>query len=133
MLPPGRIATFCQPLATSFVLNEAEQMAISVSDSAKGRLLELFQKHPDAKALRVGIRGGGCSGFSYLFEFDKDDPSEKDKVFDFGEFRVYCDKKSYFYLNGSELDFIDELMGKRFQFNNPNVKSSCGCGESVAF
>jgi iron-sulfur cluster assembly protein len=108
-------------------------MAITVSESARGRLLELFPKYPDAKALRVGIRGGGCSGFSYLFEFDSDDPKDKDKVFDFGDFRLYCDNKSYFYLNGSELDFIDELMGKRFQFNNPNVKNTCGCGESVAF
>lgn len=108
-------------------------MAITVSDSARERLMELFAKHPAAKALRVGIRGGGCSGYAYLFEFDEDEPRQDDKVFDFGEFLVYVDGKSYFFLNGSELDFIDELMGKRFQFNNPNVKSSCGCGESVAF
>ena len=108
-------------------------MAITVSESARERLKELFVKHPDAKALRVGVRGGGCSGFSYLFEFEAEDPSEKDKVFDFGQFHIYVDNKSYFYLNGSELDFVDELMGKRFHFRNPNVKSSCGCGESVAF
>ena len=108
-------------------------MAISVSNSARQRLNELFTKHPDAKALRVGVRGGGCSGYSYLFEFEAEDPRDKDKVFDFGDFSIYVDNKSYFFLNGSELDFIDELMGKRFQFNNPNVKSSCGCGESVAF
>lgn len=108
-------------------------MAITVSKSAHQRLIELFQKYPDAKALRVGIRGGGCSGFSYHFEFDKDDPSDKDKVFDFNDFSVYIDNKSYLYLAGSELDFVDELMGKRFHFNNPNVKSACGCGESVAF
>lgn len=108
-------------------------MAITVSQSAHDRLKELFAKHPEAKGLRVGIRGGGCSGFSYLFEFESDEPTEKDKVFDFGDFSIFVDKKSYFYLNGSELDFVDELMGKRFHFNNPNVKSACGCGESVAF
>lgn len=108
-------------------------MAITVSSSARERLNELFAKHPEARALRVGIRGGGCSGYSYLFEFEKEEPSDKDKVIDFGDFTIYVDNKSYFFLNGSELDFIDELMGKRFQFNNPNVKSSCGCGESVAF
>jgi iron-sulfur cluster assembly protein len=108
-------------------------MAITVSDSARSRLVELFEKNPEAQALRVGVRGGGCSGYSYLFEFDKQSPRDGDQVFDFDDFRIYIDKKSYFFLNGSELDFIDELMGKRFQFNNPNVKSSCGCGESVAF
>ena len=108
-------------------------MAITVSDSAHQRLIELFSKHPDARALRIGLRGGGCSGYSYLFEFEKDEPSETDKVFVFDGYKICIDSKSYFFLNGSELDFIDELMGKRFHFNNPNVKSSCGCGESVAF
>lgn len=108
-------------------------MAISVSDEAKGRLVELFVKRPEATALRVGIRGGGCSGYSYLFEFEDGDPRQDDKVFEFDAFRIYVDPKSYFFLNGSELDFIDELMGKRFHFRNPNVKSTCGCGDSVTF
>jgi len=108
-------------------------MAITVTEGARKRLIELFEKHPNARGLRVGIRGGGCSGYSYLFEFDDNEPVETDRIFDFGDFRIYVDSKSYFYLNGSELDFIDELMGKRFQFQNPNVKSTCGCGDSVAF
>ncbi|MCA9666120.1 MAG: iron-sulfur cluster assembly accessory protein [Myxococcales bacterium] len=108
-------------------------MALQLSASALGRLREIFAKNDKARALRVGVRGGGCSGFSYLFELDENEPTEKDKVFEFEEIRVYCDKKSYFYLNGTELDFVDELMGKRFTFNNPNVESSCGCGESVSF
>lgn len=109
-------------------------MSFSVSKSALSRLVELFQKNPEAKALRVGVKGGGCSGFSYRFEFENDDATTKDKTFDFDDgVTIYIDKKSYFHLNGCELDFIDELMGKRFQFNNPNVKSSCGCGESVSF
>ena len=108
-------------------------MALSVSNSAMERLREIFSRNPQAKALRLGVRGGGCSGFSYLFELDESDARENDKVFSFGEVTVYVDKKSYFYLNGTELDFVEELMGKRFQFNNPNVESSCGCGESVSF
>ena len=108
-------------------------MAIGVSASARARLNTLFERHPEAKALRVGVRGGGCSGYSYVFEFDSEEAKADDKVFDFGDFALYVDTKSYFYLNGSELDFVDELMGQRFHFNNPNVQSSCGCGESVAF
>ncbi|MBK8479993.1 MAG: iron-sulfur cluster assembly accessory protein [Proteobacteria bacterium] len=108
-------------------------MAIQVSEAARQRLLELFAKHPEAKALRIGVRGGGCSGFSYQFELESAEAQEQDKVFDFGEVRLYVDNKSYFYLNGSELDFVDELMGRRFQFKNPNVKSTCGCGDSISF
>ncbi|MCB9557531.1 MAG: iron-sulfur cluster assembly accessory protein [Deltaproteobacteria bacterium] len=108
-------------------------MAIAMTDAAKTRLREIFSAKPQAKALRVGLRGGGCSGYSYIFELDEGEATEQDKVFRFDELTLYVDKKSYFYLNGAELDFIDELMGKRFQFNNPNVASTCGCGESVAF
>lgn len=108
-------------------------MAIQLSEAARLRLIELLAKKPEAKALRIGVRGGGCSGFSYQFELDSGDPGDQDKVFDFGEVRIYVDGKSYFYLNGSELDFVDELMGRRFQFKNPNVKGTCGCGDSVSF
>lgn len=108
-------------------------MAFTITNTARTRLEELFAKYPDAAALRIGVKGGGCSGYSYLFEFDNEEPRDKDKVFDFEGIRIYIDKKSYFFLNGTELDFVDELMGKRFQFNNPNVSSTCGCGESVSF
>ena len=108
-------------------------MSLSVTESAKQRLREIFAKNEGVQALRVGIRGGGCSGFSYLYELEKGDSKEGDKIFEFDEIKVYVDTKSYFYLNGTELDFVDELMGKRFQFNNPNVSSTCGCGESISF
>jgi len=108
-------------------------MSLSITEQAKARLREIFAKHRDARALRIGVRGGGCSGYSYLFELDKQDPTEKDKVFRFDDLTVYIDKKSYFYLTDTELDFVDELMGRRFQFNNPNVTSTCGCGDSVSF
>jgi len=79
--------------------------------------------------LRVKVVGGGCSGLSYQLAFD-DGPKEGDEVFERDGFRVYVDKKSMLYLNGSELQYHDGLSGAGFRFVNPNVKGSCGCGES---
>ncbi|HKA92077.1 MAG TPA: iron-sulfur cluster assembly accessory protein [Haliangiales bacterium] len=87
---------------------------------------------PEA-ALRVGIRGGGCTGFSYLFEWADGAPRAKDNVFEKDGVKVYVDPKSLVYLDGTELDFVTTMMGYGFKFNNPNVKSTCGCGESVQF
>ena len=87
-----------------------------------------------AQGLRIGIRGGGCTGFSYLFEWADEPPRSTDKVFDFGEdVRIFVDPKSLVYLNGPELDFVTSMMGYGFKFQNPNTKGSCGCGESVQF
>ena len=87
------------------------------------------------KGLRVGIRGGGCTGFSYLFEWSDTEPRPEDKVlaFEDGEVRVLIDPKSYLYLDGSTLDFASTLVARGFKFVNPNVKGSCGCGQSVQF
>src|SRR5205807_2117368 len=84
--------------------------------------------------LRVGIRGGGCTGFGYLFEWC-DDTRPTDKVFEFedGQVKVFCDPKSLIYLDGTTLDFVTSVMGHGFKFVNPNVKGTCGCGESVQF
>jgi len=89
---------------------------------------------PDA-AIRVGIRGGGCSGFSYVIEFDDDGPRKGDQVLEFPEegkstVRVYCDKKSILYLGGSVLDWEKTLMFQGFKFKNPKEASRCGCGHS---
>ena len=86
-----------------------------------------------APAMRAGIRGGGCTGFTYYFDFDEDAPRERDLVFESGGVTILVDPKSLQYLDGSELDFSRSLMGYGFKWNNPNVKSSCGCGESVSF
>jgi len=84
--------------------------------------------------LRVGIRGGGCTGFSYLFEWADEPPRSTDKVFEFDRgVKLFVDPKSFVYLNGTELDFITTVMGYGFKFNNPNTKGACGCGESVQF
>ena len=87
------------------------------------------QQLPDVTALRVGVKGGGCSGFSYTLGFD-DQFSETDQISEIEGVRVVCDPKSFLYLNGTEIDFEDNLMGRGFKFGNPNASKTCGCGES---
>lgn len=105
--------------------------AITVSDAAVEFAKEKLSKRgtPDA-AIRLGIRGGGCSGFSYVIEFADDPPRERDRVFEFGGVRFYVDKKSLIYLAGSLLDYERTLMFQGFKFRNPQEASSCGCGHS---
>jgi iron-sulfur cluster assembly protein len=88
---------------------------------------------PDA-AIRFGIRGGGCTGYTYVFEFSDKPPRANDHVVtcDNGV-RVFVDPKSMIYLDGTKLDFETGMRGHGFKFDNPNVKSDCGCGESVSF
>jgi len=85
--------------------------------------------------MRVGIRGGGCTGFTYMFEWSDDEPSSHDTVFDFPEqgVSVFLDPKSLVFLRGSTLDYETTLMQRGFKWVNPNAKGSCGCGESVQF
>ena len=85
----------------------------------------------EATYLRLGVKGGGCSGFSYSLDLT-DNKSDKDEEFEVHGVKVVCDSKSYLYLNGTELDFRDEVMGRGFTFNNPNASSSCGCGSSFS-
>ena len=89
------------------------------------------QKLPETTALRVGVKGGGCSGFSYTLGFD-DQFSEVDQLNEIEGVRVVCDPKSFLYLNGTELDFADGLMATGFTLHNPNVKKTCGCGASFS-
>jgi len=89
------------------------------------------QKLPEGTGLRVGVKGGGCSGFSYTLGFD-DHVGEVDQVTDVDGVRVICDPKSFLYLSGTEIDFEDNLMGRGFKFGNPNASKTCGCGESFS-
>jgi iron-sulfur cluster assembly protein len=84
---------------------------------------------PDA-AVRLGIRGGGCSGFSYVIQFEDEPARERDSVFEAGGIRFFVDKKSLIYLAGSTLDYEKTLMFQGFKFRNPNEAASCGCGHS---
>ena len=89
------------------------------------------QNLPDQTALRVGVKGGGCSGFSYTLGFD-DQVSEIDQIQEIHGIRVVCDPKSFLYLSGTEVDFEESLMGRGFKFGNPNASKTCGCGESFS-
>jgi len=86
---------------------------------------------PTGSFIRVGVEGGGCSGLTYKLEFDSQMRPD-DKIFEDKGMKIVCDKKSFLYLIGTELDFTDGLNGKGFQFNNPNASRTCGCGESFS-
>lgn len=107
-------------------------MPIIVTPTAVDQIKKLLasQNKPDW-GVRVGVKGGGCSGLSYTMDL-AEAPGEEDRVFDIEDLKVFCDKKSYFYLNGLTLDFIDALMGGGFRFVNPNATSTCGCGSSFS-
>ena len=107
--------------------------AVSLSPKAIEMAKKQLAKRgtPDA-AIRLGLRGGGCSGFTYVIEFSDDPPRDRDRVFDFDGVRVYVDPKSLIYLNGTTFDFVDTFQQKGFKFVNPQMKSECGCGESFA-
>jgi len=111
-------------------------MAVAVTDKAVAEIKKAATgRVSPPKGLRVGIRGGGCTGFSYLFEWSDSEPRPEDQVLSFedGAVRVYIDPKSYVFLDGSTLDFATTLMARGFKWVNPNVKGTCGCGESVQF
>ena len=106
---------------------------IQLTERAKKEIRRILedQKMSENTALRVGVKGGGCSGFSYTLGFD-DQISEVDQLNEIEGVKVVCDPKSFLYLNGTEIDFEDNLMGRGFKFGNPNAAKSCGCGESFA-
>lgn len=121
---------------TAPATTEKKTLAITVSAKAVEAIKRQIAKRgvPDT-SLRVGIRGGGCSGFSYVIEFHDGAPHARDRVFDYAAedgtpVRVVSDPKSLIYLNGSELDWEQTLMFQGFKFRNPQEKTSCGCGHS---
>ncbi|MHC4549917.1 MAG: HesB/IscA family protein [Planctomycetota bacterium] len=107
--------------------------AITITDRAAAKGKELLQKEQglERPGLRVKIVGGGCSGLNYRMEFESG-PAEGDELFEHAGFRVFVDRKSLFFLNGSELDYVEALTGAGFRFANPNAKSTCGCGDSFS-
>lgn len=106
---------------------------IQVSDNAKAEVVKLLGEDGRGPGhfVRVGVKGGGCSGLMYDLEFD-DKMSEDDKTFEHNGVKVVVDKKSFLYLVGTTLDFSGGLNGKGFQFVNPNANRTCGCGESFS-
>ena len=108
-------------------------MAIILTERAAQEVQTLItqEKLPEGTYLRLGVKGGGCSGFSYALDLTET-KSESDEEFDIHGIKVICDPKSYLYLNGTTLDFKDEIMGRGFTFSNPNASHSCGCGSSFS-
>jgi len=108
-------------------------MAVELSDAAAKQVKELkrAQNLPDNVFLRMGVKGGGCSGLSYLLEFDSE-LGPHDKEFEIDGIKVVVDKKSYLYLNGTTLDYVTQGLTGGFTFQNPQAKSSCGCGTSFS-
>jgi iron-sulfur cluster assembly protein len=106
-------------------------MAVTMTETAIKRVVILKKKRQTPEAvLRVGVRGGGCSGLSYFMDF-VDEPEEKDKLFEFdSDVTLAVDRKSYLFLNGTEIHFSQSMMKTGFEFNNPLSGRSCSCGES---
>lgn len=104
---------------------------ISISDAAASRIAAILSEDKDKTALRVSVEGGGCSGFSYKFDL-VDGQEDDDLVVEKGSARLLVDQLSLVYMNGSEIDFVDDLMGQSFQIRNPNAVASCGCGTSFS-
>jgi len=109
---------------------------ITLTDPAMDKVKELIRDEDDASeslVLRVGVRPGGCSGFSYEMRFDDQVDDLADMVKDYGDgVRVAVDRQSLAYLDGATVDFVDGLQGAGFKINNPNVSRSCGCGQSFS-
>lgn len=105
---------------------------VNISDTAAQKIKTMLEEqgHPEY-GLRMGVTGGGCSGFQYKLAFE-DVASDMDLVVEDKGVRVFIDPKSGLYLNGVELDYVDGLMGAGFKIENPNARSTCGCGESFS-
>ena len=109
---------------------EVKAAPISLTPNAIAKVKGIMaQQNPTPAGLRVGVVGGGCSGFSYSLQFDTS-AGMMDKVFDMDGLQVFVDATSIMYLNGCRVDYVETLEGAGFKFENPNVKSTCGCGSS---
>jgi iron-sulfur cluster insertion protein len=104
--------------------------SIDLTDAAMSRIRKVMSSGDGLQSkFRVYVTGGGCSGFQYGFKFDNEEAFDDD-IIKFGDFCVLLDSMSYPYLYGSTLDFKEDLSGAKFIINNPNAKTTCGCGES---
>jgi iron-sulfur cluster assembly accessory protein len=117
-------------MSTTTTTPEVKAAPITLTPNAIAKVKEIMaQQNPVPEGLRVGVVGGGCSGFSYSMQFENS-PGMMDKVFNMDGLKVYVDATSLMYLNGCRVDYVETLEGAGFKFDNPNVKSTCGCGSS---
>lgn len=105
---------------------------VTLSASAAARVKRVLSSEAPGSALRVAVDGGGCSGFQYSFTIVRDAPSTDDLVLERDGATVLIDPVSIDYMRGSEIDFVDDLIGQSFKIHNPNATASCGCGTSFA-
>lgn len=119
------------------VMINIDSSLLNITENARRRIIENVHNEPDSLSvigIRIGIKGGGCSGLSYKMEYmAKKDITENDTVIKFGDnFGAYLDAKCVFYLSGVTLDYEEGLIGKGFTFHNPHATNTCGCGESFS-
>ena len=106
---------------------------LTITDKAKDKVQELCAKN-GKYAVRLGLKGGGCAGFSYDWGFaEQSEIDKEDELIKCNEGNLVIDTSSAFYLFGTELDYVEEVFGAHFDIKNPNTKSACGCGESINF
>src|SRR6202049_4345082 len=105
---------------------------VQLTETAVTKVKEILgTQEPNPVCLRISVVGGGCSGFSYSMAFENS-PGMLDKTYAFDGLKVFVDQASLLYLDGAQVDFVETLEGSGFKFNNPNVKSTCGCGSSFS-
>jgi iron-sulfur cluster assembly accessory protein len=105
---------------------------VQLTETAVSKVKEILDaQDPKPAGLRISVVGGGCSGFSYSMAFENT-PNLLDKTYQFDSLKVFIDQASMLYLDGAEVDYVESMEGSGFKFNNPNVKSTCGCGSSFS-
>ena len=105
---------------------------VTLTDTAVTKVKEILDsQEPKPNGLRIAVVGGGCSGFSYSMAFENT-PNMLDKTYSYEGLKVFIDQASLLYLDGAEVDYVETLEGSGFKFNNPNTKSTCGCGSSFS-
>ncbi|MCC5821730.1 MAG: iron-sulfur cluster insertion protein ErpA [Phycisphaerales bacterium] len=121
-------------MSTTQTPTETDQAAVILTTLAAkeiGRIISEQDLDAEKVRLRVGVKGGGCSGFSYILDLTETQ-KESDEVFEQHGIKIIVDPKSLLYLGGTTVDFKDEIMGRGFVFTNPNANTSCGCGSSFS-
>ncbi len=129
-LKPRRYEWPPQPSHTPEVTKKAAPVTLTANAVAKVKEI-MGQQNPVPAGLRIGVVGGGCSGFSYSMQFENG-AGMMDKTFEMDGLKVFVDATSVMYLNGCIVDYVETLEGAGFKFENPNVKSTCGCGSSFS-